>query len=217
MDDSEQLVGSIAQRLKEAMVRRQVSNADLAEAMGVHVKTVSAWRAGNQVPSDAALEKLGQVLNLSPDWYLIRKASDHRVARPVITTQAEFLARLGKEFYPATPIPTVAFSARILVWQKEFELELAKMGADEETIINAINLVRAPQVFAFFRTGTDKSEEMTEERALDAMKAMARVVRTALTGKATGAAPAPGPVKSSAHVFEKSSEANPNKRTPKVG
>jgi len=49
------------------MADRQISNKDLAEAVGVHVNTISRWRSSNEMPKvdGAELNKICRALMLS--------------------------------------------------------------------------------------------------------------------------------------------------------
>lgn len=54
-------------KLRQLMADRQISNKDLAEAVGVHVNTISRWRSSNEMPKvdGAELNKICRALMLS--------------------------------------------------------------------------------------------------------------------------------------------------------
>ncbi len=152
----------IAQRLKEAMTTASVGNRAVAEAAGVHVKTVSAWRSGAHSPSDANLDAIAPLLGVTRDFLRHGREPTDAPMSPDKTSVER-------------PLPRVAKSHGVRVWLKEFELELTRAGIPEDRISEAIDLVAAPSVFRYFAGGT--KGEMDEARAIRAMGALAAIVR----------------------------------------
>lgn len=56
-------MGEIGQRIKEARVAAKMTQAEVAEAMGVHQTTISQWETGLQSPKVTVLRRLAVVLN----------------------------------------------------------------------------------------------------------------------------------------------------------
>lgn len=57
-------------RLKEARLRRKMSQEDVAEAIGIHAMTISKYERDAQDPHTKTLAALAKVLDVSTDWLL---------------------------------------------------------------------------------------------------------------------------------------------------
>ena len=67
-----QIGGRIAD-LRRALGRsagRRVTQREMAEALGVHLGTVTAWEIGKQRPEGENLDRLAELLDVSPDYLL---------------------------------------------------------------------------------------------------------------------------------------------------
>ncbi len=61
---------AFAERIKELRKRKGLSQAELAEAMGVHFAQVSRYERGETKPNAEAMTKLAQVLETSTDFLM---------------------------------------------------------------------------------------------------------------------------------------------------
>ncbi|MDE9749666.1 XRE family transcriptional regulator [Pseudomonas aeruginosa] len=89
-------------RLSQALAARRLSQVQLAAMVDVSPATVSKWRSGQQAPEAEALQRLSQVINVSPEWFtrplpekgstpLFRSnASAHVAARQMLEARLEW-------------------------------------------------------------------------------------------------------------------------------
>lgn len=66
-----------ADRLREAITKRKVKPADLADAVGLGVKTIYAFMQGRIFPSLDKFEKIADALDVSSD-FLLGKVDDYK-------------------------------------------------------------------------------------------------------------------------------------------
>ena len=57
-------------RLKEARLRREMSQEDVADAIGIHAMTISKYERDQQDPNTMTLAALAKALEVSTDWLL---------------------------------------------------------------------------------------------------------------------------------------------------
>ena len=141
---------------------------ELADAVGAFVKTVSRWENDRQTPRDADLEKLAAALEVSVPWlhYGIEVSDGAPSADPVGSAAT------------SRPLPRVLRTHRVRVWLSGFRHELTRVGASEEQIAEAMDLLTAPQVFTYYRGGAPG--EVSEEEAIVGMEAIAKFIRQRL-------------------------------------
>ncbi len=60
----------MADGLRELRRRRLLTQKDLAERLGVKYQTVQTWESGQNYPRPAAMRKLCEVLNVTPEELL---------------------------------------------------------------------------------------------------------------------------------------------------
>lgn len=118
--------GFQAERLRQVLAARRLSQLQLAGLVGVSPATVSKWRAGNQAPARDALERLASVVNVAPEWFtrapssrvstpfFRSNASAHVAARAMLEARMEWaqdVALALSEFvdYPAVNLPMRTF------------------------------------------------------------------------------------------------------------
>jgi transcriptional regulator with XRE-family HTH domain len=58
-------------RLKEILVKKQLSQAKLARAMGISTVSMSAWATGKAMPSVESLIRISEILEVSLDELVI--------------------------------------------------------------------------------------------------------------------------------------------------
>lgn len=126
------------ERLSQILAARRLSQAQLASMVGVSPATVSKWRAGSQAPERDALERLANVVNVSPEWFtrlpaikvslpLFRSnASAHVAARGMLEARMEWAQDIAvalSEFvdYPALNIPSRKFTDPEEITPEEIE------------------------------------------------------------------------------------------------
>jgi len=114
-------------RLAQILAVRRLSQSQLAALVGVSPATISKWRAGSQAPEREALDRLANVLNVTPEWFtklttsklslpLFRSnASAHVSARAMLEGRLEWAQDLALELeefvdYPVLNLPTRQFS-----------------------------------------------------------------------------------------------------------
>ena len=59
-----------ANRLSAIRKQKKISQAELAEALGVHTGTVSHWENGRQLPDTATMQKIADFLGVPPGTLL---------------------------------------------------------------------------------------------------------------------------------------------------
>jgi Zn-dependent peptidase ImmA (M78 family)/DNA-binding Xre family transcriptional regulator len=126
-------------RLSQILAARRLSQTQLASMVNVSAATVSKWRAGTQAPERDALERLANVVNVTPEWFtrllepkvsppLFRSnASAHVVARGMLEARMEWAQDIAvalSEFvdFPVLNIPSRAFTDPEEITPKEIEI-----------------------------------------------------------------------------------------------
>ncbi len=61
---------TIAQRIREARLSKQLDQADLAAKIDIATRTVQRWEKGEQVPDSNYLMRIAKVTNVSAHWLL---------------------------------------------------------------------------------------------------------------------------------------------------
>ena len=126
-------------RLTQALAARQLSQAQLADMVGVSPATITKWKKGIQAPESETLDRLASVLNVTADWFtrnpvetsspLFRSnASAHVVAREKLGARmawGEEIVRHLEQFVdlPKLNLPTRPFQTAHEI--SELELEAA--------------------------------------------------------------------------------------------
>jgi len=131
--------GFESERLSQILAARRLNQAQLASMVGVSPATVSKWRSGSQAPESNALERLANVVNVSPEWFtrplsskismpLFRSnASAHVAARKMLEARMEWgqdIALALSEFvdYPSLNLPVRHFKNLDEITSDEIEL-----------------------------------------------------------------------------------------------
>jgi len=65
-----QVKGSIAQRIREARLAKELDQADLAAKIDVATRTVQRWEKGEQVPDSNYLMRIARTTGVVPHWLL---------------------------------------------------------------------------------------------------------------------------------------------------
>ncbi|MEM4988460.1 XRE family transcriptional regulator [Collimonas sp. H4R21] len=131
------------ERLSQILSARRLSQVQLATMVGISPATVSKWRSGVQAPESDALERLAQVVNVSPEWFtrptlsigstpLFRSnASAHVAARQMLEARLEWAQDVTyslSEFvdFPALNLPERAFVDPEQISNADIELAAAE-------------------------------------------------------------------------------------------
>jgi len=120
--------GFQAERLRQMLAARRLSQVQLAAMAEVSPPTLSKWCAGTQSPTYEALLRLARVVNASPDWFtrtpvaktslpLFRSnAAAHKAARQMLEARLEWaqeIALILAEYvdYPEVNVPSFVYKA----------------------------------------------------------------------------------------------------------
>lgn len=142
---------------------RGVRNQAVAEAAGVHLKTVSKWLSGVQVPRDGQLEAIAQLVGVPSAWLRYGAAG-----APMVEGTPRVLASTG--------LPN-----SVRVWLAEELLQYTKAGVPAEWVQRAREVLEAPEVHTFFRRPDDtEPSERSEAAVLKGMRAIAVGLRARL-------------------------------------
>ena len=124
----------IAKVIRQARIDQNMTQMNLADAMGVSYQAVSNWERGNSMPDISKLEQLCRVLQISVDQLL--GMEDVPAAEPVLDVQEMTVAEL-KEAAPA--LPPAEIKAKVKAEKKKRKLDLDSIIAvapflDEDTL-----------------------------------------------------------------------------------
>jgi transcriptional regulator with XRE-family HTH domain len=147
----------LAANIRKARRRKDLTQEQVADLLGVHPVTVSKWERGVLELDEDALERLGRLLGVSPS--VLRYGDANEPERPIATSD---------------PLR----APRVRAWLADFRAELTNADATDEEIENAIALVTAPQVFTHWSGG--RLQEFSEDETIEAMESLAEVVRQRL-------------------------------------
>lgn len=169
------MASTFGSRLQALREEAGLTQAQLAAEIGKSRVTVSNWERGETSPDEADAELVAT--RLGTTVRSLRYGGDEGTSFAAPEAARRIADALSPERASVErPLPRVARSHAVRVWQKEFELELVKAGATEDQVAEAMDLVRAPQVFTFFAGGSPKG--LTEQEAIEGMEALATLVRT---------------------------------------
>lgn len=124
----------IAKVIRQARIDQNMTQMNLADAMGVSYQAVSNWERGNSMPDISKLEQLCSVLQISVNQLL--GMEDAPAAEPVLDVQEMTVAEL-KEAAPA--LPPAEIKAKVKAEKKKRKLDLDSIIAvapflDEDTL-----------------------------------------------------------------------------------
>ena len=124
----------IAKVIRQARIDQNMTQMNLADAMGVSYQAVSNWERGNSMPDISKLEQLCSVLHITVNELL--GMEEAAVAAPTLDVQEMTVAEL-KDAAPA--LPPAEFKARVKAEKKKRKLDLDSIIAvapflDEDTL-----------------------------------------------------------------------------------
>ena len=124
----------IAKVIRQARIDQNMTQMNLADAMGVSYQAVSNWERGNSMPDISKLEQLCSVLHITVNELL--GMEEAAAAEPVLDVQEMTVAEL-KDAAPA--LPPAEVKARVKAEKKKRKLDLDSIVAvapflDEDTL-----------------------------------------------------------------------------------
>ena len=124
----------IAKVIRQARIDQNMTQMNLADAMGVSYQAVSNWERGNSMPDISKLEQLCSVLHITVNELL--GMEEAAAAAPTLDVQEMTVAEL-KEAAPA--LPPAEVKARVMAEKKKRKLDLDSIIAvapflDEDTL-----------------------------------------------------------------------------------
>ena len=124
----------IAKVIRQARIDQNMTQMNLADAMGVSYQAVSNWERGNSMPDISKLEQLCSVLHITVNELL--GMEEAAAAEPILDVQEMTVAEL-KEAAPA--LPPVEIKAKVNAEKKKRKLDLDSLIAvapflDEDTL-----------------------------------------------------------------------------------
>ena len=92
-------IRDVAKRIKDARIKKDLTQMNLADGMGVSYQAVSNWERGNSMPDISKLRELCGILDISIDYLLsgelsaaVKKAMDNMEGKPTKITAEELSA-----------------------------------------------------------------------------------------------------------------------------
>ena len=124
----------IAKVIRQARIDQNMTQMNLADAMGVSYQAVSNWERGNSMPDISKLEQLCSVLHITVNELL--GMEEAAAAAPILDVHEMTVAEL-KDAAPA--LPPVEVKARVKAEKKKRKLDLDSIIAvapflDEDTL-----------------------------------------------------------------------------------
>lgn len=177
--------------LGEAIKRRReqlgITQAELAQRLGLHKQTIVKYEAGSIAPATGRLSEVATALEMSLSR-LLDVEGDLVEAGIPIDDEGYMIDEEGHRLDDAVRSPPLVVRERpplearharnlplsVREYLAEFRLRLTKGGATEEEIDEALELMRSPQVFTFYKGGA--LSEYSEDEVLRGMKAIGESV-----------------------------------------
>ena len=124
----------IAKVIRQARIDQNMTQMNLADAMGVSYQAVSNWERGNSMPDISKLEQLCSVLQISVNQLL--GMEDAAAVEPVLDVQEMTVAELKEA---ASALPPAEIKAKVKAEKKKRKLDLDSLIAvapflDEDTL-----------------------------------------------------------------------------------
>lgn len=179
------VLASLGSRLREARKSRGFDQKALAEAIGVHPKTVSRWENDAQPPEGEAVELLARLLGVSPTWLRYGEEGVRDRLTAAATGDSPDV-HLGA----AAPEPA-SFSQRARAFVNRFMAELAEAGVTEDEESWARRVLMSPDNYGFNAGGNTPT--LSEEAMLRDMEGMSIGVRHILRARGYKDLPLSGP------------------------
>ena len=158
---------TIGERIRDRQKLGRVPNEALAEAAGVHVKTVSQWRSDRQAPTRDNLKAIAPILGTTVDW--LRDGDGPSIPQL-------------REVYRAWGAPEAGtygvsrgLPKAVQLFMFDFLKELAEADVSEREIEEARRSLTSPENYTFYVGGNPV--EYSEEEVLMGVQAFALAIR----------------------------------------
>jgi transcriptional regulator with XRE-family HTH domain len=158
--------------LKRAREHAGLSQAAAAQKIGIDSVTLSRYERGKMLAPRATRIALASLYRAAPEELGLEAGSLGAVPRGTPEREPAVLREHVPEGYGARHRRNLPLAVRSYL--AELQLRLTKGGATEEEIDEAMELLRSPQVFTFYKGGAPS--EYNEEDVLRGMKAIAEGV-----------------------------------------
>lgn len=142
----------IAKRIKQARIDRNMTQMNLAEAMGVSYQAVSSWERGNAMPDISKLEDLCSVLDISVETLLGMESKTAAAVNQVLSNEPLTVEEL-KEVAPILPPEQMKEKTEAVNKEKKMKLEdvaglapFLEEGYVENLVSGIVNEVTASAV-----------------------------------------------------------------------
>lgn len=147
-------------RLRRARLSAGLTQAEAAEALGVHKVTISNWEREVNEPEEANYARLAKLYHTTPSALRYGEG------------EGEVTRFRGEPYTPTVPR---GLRGKPLVWLHEFLAELARAGATKEQIDAATDVLTNAEAYAFYAGGLER--EPSEEEIVEGMKDLATGIR----------------------------------------
>lgn len=154
-------------RVRAARKAGGFTQASAAAALGVHEITVNRWENGKLAPPGEMLLRMAQLYAVTVEQLVGQKAAANDGERGMVPRETSQSAKRMSRLARNLPLAVREYLA-------ELRLRLTKGGAAEEEIEEAMDLLRSPSVFSFYKGGAPS--EYNEHDVLRGMKALAEGV-----------------------------------------
>lgn len=162
----------IGKKIKQARIDKNMTQMNLADAMGVSYQAVSNWERGNSMPDISKLGDLCAALNISVNELL-------GIASPAMEkamAQEELTMEELAEVAPVLPPKMMRFNVQQM--QSRLQAGLARMsekleqtfgegGAFEQKMGNVVDAVESGTATVHIRTGRKKNKKLDLSRIAD--------------------------------------------------
>lgn len=159
---------TIGERIRERQKLGRVPNEALAEAAGVHVKTVSQWRSDKQTPTRDNLKAIAPILGTTVDWLRSGDA-------PTIPMLRETYRNMSAGFMESDYRVPKGLPKAVQLFMFDFLKELAEADVSEREIEEARRSLTSPENYSFYAGGNPV--EYSEDEALMGVQAFSLAIR----------------------------------------
>lgn len=154
-----------ADRLKQARERAGLTQAQLAEAAGVHSQTITEYEGGRLQPREKRLKALAGALGVTAGWLRYGTGESHAGDSP------------GAQV-PTPPRVMQGLPRSVRIWLQQELLDYAQHGVSDEELRLARDLYERPEVFSFYAGGVPTAR--SDEEVMIGLRAQAAAVRAIL-------------------------------------
>jgi transcriptional regulator with XRE-family HTH domain len=168
---------TLGARLKAARITKQLSQQQVAEAVGVNRVRVSNWETDQHKPGAENLEALAALYGTTTRALLYGEPDAPTRTKNVSRETSENWARRRREEDTAAyraPRHLRNLPQEIRVFLDELRLRFSKANVPEEEVERAMALLRRPEIFSWYSTGEPR--DLEPAKVLRTMKAITELV-----------------------------------------